>query len=77
MKSYICNKKVLAFKVTSIQYIGDDFWIIRGDGGEVLYKKSDWMTNRGCAVGGYHVIYKDGYTSWSPAEAFENGYKEI
>ena len=26
------------------------------------------------AVGGYFVRYKDGYESWSPAEAFEGGY---
>ena len=25
-------------------------------------------------VGGYYVVYEDGYTSWSPAEAFEQGY---
>lgn len=24
---------------------------------------------------GYHVRYKDGYTSWSPAAAFEEAYK--
>lgn len=28
-------------------------------------------------VGGYFVQYADGYTSWSPAEAFEQGYVEI
>ena len=27
--------------------------------------------------GGYYVIYKDGYKSWSPAEAFESGYSKI
>ncbi len=25
-------------------------------------------------AGGYYVQYSDGYTSWSPAEAFEEGY---
>lgn len=25
-------------------------------------------------VGGYFVVYDDGYTSWSPAKAFEDGY---
>lgn len=25
-------------------------------------------------VGGYYVVYKDGYTSFSPAQAFEEGY---
>ena len=28
-------------------------------------------------AGGYYVVYKDGYRSWSPAEAFENGYSRI
>lgn len=28
-------------------------------------------------AGGYVVWYKDGYTSWSPAEAFEGGYTLI
>ena len=27
--------------------------------------------------GGYYVIYEDGYESWSPEEAFENGYSPI
>lgn len=25
-------------------------------------------------AGGYYVVYADGYKSWSPAEAFEDGY---
>ena len=25
-------------------------------------------------AGGYYVRYPDGYESWSPAEAFEEGY---
>ena len=28
-------------------------------------------------AGGYYVRYADGYESWSPAEAFENGYMPI
>lgn len=26
---------------------------------------------------GYYVVYKDGYISWSPSEAFEDGYTLI
>lgn len=29
------------------------------------------------AIGGYFVVYDDGYESWSPAEAFEKGYTLI
>lgn len=28
-------------------------------------------------VGGYFVVYADGYQSWSPAQAFEGGYSRI
>jgi len=28
-------------------------------------------------VGGYVVVYEDGFVSWSPAEAFESGYTKI
>ena len=28
-------------------------------------------------IGGYYVVYKDGYKSFSPAEAFEDGYTRI
>lgn len=27
--------------------------------------------------GGYYVVYEDGYKSWSPAKAFEEGYTRI
>lgn len=26
---------------------------------------------------GYYVVYSDGYTSWSPTKAFEEGYTRI
>jgi hypothetical protein len=26
---------------------------------------------------GYYVMYEDGYISWSPSKAFEQGYTEI
>lgn len=31
----------------------------------------------GTIVGGYFVEYEDGYTSWSPAKAFEEGYVRL
>ena len=34
----------------------------------------EWIMNRSVAEGGYLVIYRDGYASWSPALEFEDGY---
>lgn len=33
-----------------------------------------YLTKHQPKVGGYWVKYKDGYQSWSPADAFEQGY---
>jgi hypothetical protein len=35
------------------------------------------MTKHNPQVGGYYVMYKDGYQSWSPASEFEDGYTRI
>lgn len=39
----------------------------------------DWQTlvDRKAEAGGYWVTYQDGYCSYSPAQAFEEGYTRI
>jgi hypothetical protein len=37
----------------------------------------DYVRKHNPQPGGYYVVYKDGYKSWSPAEAFESGYTKI
>ena len=37
----------------------------------------DYVRKHQPKAGGYFVVYKDGYKSWSPAEAFEDGYTKI
>lgn len=36
-----------------------------------------WAEQHKAEAGGYFVLYKDGYTSFSPAAAFEEGYTRI
>jgi hypothetical protein len=38
---------------------------------------ADWYRKHDPEKGGYYVVYEDGYKSFSPAEAFENGYARI
>lgn len=33
-----------------------------------------WIREKKAEVGGYYVVYDDGYASYSPAKAFEEGY---
>lgn len=36
-----------------------------------------WFKEKKVEAGGYLVIYEDGYESFSPAKAFEEGYTRI
>lgn len=38
---------------------------------------ADYLSKHKPEVGGYYVVYDDGYKSWSPAKAFEEGYMRI
>lgn len=38
---------------------------------------SDYLSKHNPKVGGYFVVYEDGYQSFSPADAFEGGYTRI
>lgn len=37
----------------------------------------DWYYKHKPHPGGYYVVYADGYKSYSPAKAFEDGYTRI
>lgn len=37
----------------------------------------EYMSRHKPSVGGYFVVYKDGYKSYSPAQAFEEGYTRL
>ena len=77
---YTCHKKVRAAKITEIVSHEDDgigsHTMIFGEIGEKMFLTHDWKEKFNPAVGGYYVKYKDGYSSFSPGEAFEDGYSE-
>lgn len=37
----------------------------------------EFVSKHNPQAGGYYVVYKDGYKSFSPAEAFEDGYTRL
>lgn len=45
------------------------------DGYDSFKVDAAYMKKHEPKVGGYFVIYQDGYCSYSPAKAFEEGYK--
>lgn len=79
MPSYKCTKVVSALKIKDIVPGGIGFSdLIFEEGGYAPTQKSnEWVEKRGALPGGYYVVYKDGYESWSPAKAFEEGYEKL
>lgn len=78
LPKYKCHKEVWALKIKSIDLVEGDkskFLLIpedsRYDPFEVL---TTWAVKHDIKKDGYYVVYKDGYCSYSPAEAFEEGY---
>lgn len=81
MPKYKCHKEVRALKIEAIGVRED-----REGGGVALEVEkpfppiivtAEWCAKHNPEPGGYYVLYRDGYTSFSPAEAFEDGYTRI
>jgi hypothetical protein len=86
MPKYQSHKKVWALKIKSIVRDGEGenrdsdgtASITPKEVGYVPFKVSrDYMHRHRPEVSGYFVQYEDGYQSFSPADAFENGYTLI
>lgn len=75
MPKYQCNKIVYALKIKGISLDGE-LGFEENEYAPILMEK-EWLDRHNPEVGGYYVVYKDGYKSFSPAEAFENGYTKI
>lgn len=72
---YRCHKVVRAAKITGIEPKNEHgITMVQTAYGERMITDSQhpWPE-----VGGYMVIYGDGYVSFSPAKAFEDGYAPV
>lgn len=75
---YKCHKEVWALQIKSIIQRGaaDLMFDIRFEDGyeQTTVEGSAWLK---AEAGGYYIVYADGYVSYSPAKAFEEGYTLI
>lgn len=78
---YKCHKEVQALKIQHIwppngstngELTPEDFQTY----GAITIDEA-YFTKHNPEVGGYFVVYEDGYQSYSPAKAFESGYTRI
>ena len=83
MPKYKCHKEVWALKIKNIIMDGEgenresdgSAIIIPEEKGYDPFKVSrEYINKHKPKLGGYYVQYKDGYESFSPYEAFEDGY---
>lgn len=84
LNRYKCHKVVEAAKITQVtewkNETGCGYWLVFGEiEGDDKFESVPpyWHDKNAPEVGGYFVRYEDGYTSYSPAKAFEDGYALI
>jgi hypothetical protein len=81
MPRYQCHKKVWALKIVGISLpqneTGDAELAFSDRGYASKLMPRVWLDKHNPEVGGYYVVYDDGYQSFSPAKAFEEGYTRI
>ena len=87
LPKYRCHKEVYALKIAEIKRHNEDDPNAETDGSAMITPEDErygafrvgheYMRKHQPQVGGYYVVYADGYKSFSPAGAFESGYTLI
>jgi hypothetical protein len=87
MPKYKCHKEVHALKLKEIHHgvseLGKCTFIPEDEGYAPFEVNSDWCHRKAPKPylkntdSGYYVVYEDGYRSWSPTKAFEDGYTRL
>jgi hypothetical protein len=73
-----CHKTVQAAKITGFDIDNEGEYTLTLEGIEKpVIVSDDYMHKHKPEIGGYYIVYADGYESFSPAEAFEGGYTKI
>lgn len=89
MPRYKCHKEVWALKIKAVTHNSvlaqlsgqesDGSALITPDDGSYADFRvgADYLRKHNPQPGGYYVVYKDGYASYSPADVFEDGYARL
>lgn len=84
MPKYRSHKEVWALKIARVEHAGCDtttdenqIVVVHFDDGVFASQKFNLHGKPTPEAGWYMVQYEDGYTSFSPTEAFEGGYTRI
>ena len=79
MPRYECHKQVWALKIKEVQdnKATSPTLAFEDDGYAPISVDWYWYYKHKPLPGGYYVVCADGYKSYSPAKAFEDGYTRI
>lgn len=78
-----CHKVVQAGRITKlpVQDIPSGKWLVGVEdilhGATQVEMPPDAFLRGRPMMGDYIIVYEDGYKSWSPAKAFEDGYERL
>ena len=78
LPEFKCHKRVKAARIVEIvghATLSVDLYL--DDGLDPIGVAPDWISKHQPQIGSYYVLYNDGYSSVSPAQAFEEGYLEV
>jgi hypothetical protein len=77
---YQCHKQVRAAKITGVEPQNPRTLTTTLQLGDIQAStevSAEWHAKHEPTIGSYYVVYADGYTSCSPAKAFEEGYARV
>lgn len=77
LPKYKSHKTVWALKIKDLTEISSDGYVMitpEEEGYNPIVVDKEYMDKHKPSVGGYYVLYEEGYESFSPAKAFERGY---
>jgi hypothetical protein len=88
MPRYKCHKEVWALKILRVEHDYESRGaneetdgtakLLPAEAGYGAIKvDADFVSKHKPFAGGYYVVYSDGYKSFSPSAAFEQGYTKI
>jgi hypothetical protein len=79
MPKYVCHKQVRALKIAGFvaDIHGGVYFQPAEEGYDKVPLSAEYVAKHRPEVGGYYVVYEDGYKSYSPAAAFESGYTAV
>lgn len=79
LPKYKCHKEVWALKIEEISFKDDGSATLMPEDSHyaVVVVDADYVKKHQPKAPGYYEVDKDGYKSWSPVKAFEEGYTLI